>query len=133
MTPDDGLHPILRPERHCRKNLQRMIRIKFQAKFLTNRRQHQNDFHHRKRISNTSPRSAAKRKVGVLWQAGNEVFRPSLRLEREWLIEEARIAMHGPLKSENLPALLNPVAPDFAFLNPFPAQPVHRRIKTPPL
>src|SRR2546425_6959458 len=94
-----------------------MIANKFKSKLLPNGRQHQNDFHHRERSSDASPRAVAERKICVLWQALYEFIGPSLRFEFQRLVVEARIALRGPLKHEYLGSFGDVIAADLAIIN----------------
>src|SRR3989442_1290870 len=94
-----------------------MIANKFKAKILPDSRQHQNNFHHRERSTNASPRAVAEWKVRVLWQALYEFIGPSLRFEFQRLVVEARIALRGPLKHEYLGSFGDVIAADLAIIN----------------
>src|SRR6266446_810330 len=106
-----------------------MIANKRKAKLLPNGRQYQNDFHHCERSTNAGPRAVAKRKVRVLWQAPDEFISPSLRLEFQRLVVEARIALRGPLKHKYLRSFGYAIAADLAIINRLAAETVRGRIE----
>src|SRR5439155_26889441 len=106
-----------------------MIPNKFKAKLLPHGRQHQNNFHHRERSRDASPRPVAERKVRVLWQAPDEFISPSLRLELQRLVVEARIALRGPLKHEYLRSFWHAIAAVLAITNRLATDTVCGRIE----
>src|SRR6266851_2533872 len=53
-------------QRHGRKDLDRTIICEWQSERPANRRQQQNELHHRKIIADTLARAAAKREISVL-------------------------------------------------------------------
>src|SRR2546422_599508 len=89
----DNSHPILRPQRHRRIDRDRMIGNQLQPKLLANRRQHQDDLHHRKRSADAGSWATTKREVGVLWKSCFKLFSPAFRFKIRRLIVKASIAL----------------------------------------
>jgi len=73
-----------------------VLQIQSKPKPLPDRRQQQNDLHHREVVPDTLPWSSAEREVSILWYL-LPIF-PTLRFEFIRLIEVTRIAMRYPLK-----------------------------------
>src|SRR5712692_132179 len=103
-----------------------MIGIKFETKLLADRRQAQNNFHHRERSADARTRSAAERKIRVPGQTLDEILSPSLRPKRLRLVVKSRVALRGPLKHEHLRAGPDLIPANFAIFNRFASQTVSR-------
>src|SRR5215471_19546098 len=121
---------MLRTQRHCRQDFYRMIGDQLKMKSTNDRGEYQQDLHHRERVSDANPRTAAKRKVRIFWQGAFERFGPSIGAKFIRRVEESRIAMRDPLKSEDLRARRKRKAAEIAGLNCLPADSMGRRIQS---
>src|SRR2546421_11367610 len=106
-----------------------MIGSEWQTKLLTNRRQHQNHFHHCERRADTDARAGPEGEVRIFGKSRFELGRPTFRLEFKWLIEEARVAMCRPLKHEDLSSGRHVIAANLTIINRLATQAVRRRIQ----
>src|SRR5437588_3356796 len=107
-----------------------MIGYQLQTKFLSYRRQHEDDFHHRKRSADARSWSTTKRKVRVLWKSNFKLFCPAFRFEIAWFIIKASIAVRDPLKHEHLRSGRDPIAANLTIIDRFTAQSIRGRIET---
>src|ERR1700686_322468 len=93
----EHFHPILRTQRNQRLGLYAMPRHKAQIPLLTQCRQEQHTLHQRKRLTDTLPKSRAKRKVRKLRAPRLALGREALRIKAHRIRKEPRIAMSNEL------------------------------------
>src|SRR5205085_3861866 len=125
---DADTNAALRTQRQNRQQLDFVIRIEREPKALPNRRQQQNDLHHREVVSNALAWTTAEREVSILRQLFSAL--PTLRFKRVRLIEKTRIPMRHPLKRKNLHSFRHAITADLSLLDRFTTNRVSRRIES---
>ena len=125
---NNHLNAIARSKRKNWQYLDFVFRIQNESKPLPDRRQQQNDLHHREVIPDALPRAGAKREVRILRYLLT-VF-PTLRLERIRLLEVTRIAVRHPLKRKELRAFWHAITANLRFLDCLAPDRIRRRIET---
>src|SRR6185369_3131386 len=106
-----------------------MLVQQWKAKPLPDRRQQENNLHHREVVADTLPWSTAKRKVRVPRQRLNRLTRPTLRHKLIRALEETGIAMRDPLKRKQLRPTRHTIPAHLGVLDRLAPNRVSRRIQ----